>query len=278
MEGQIIKLISDNYYVKNNDKLYMCKCRGLFRKNNISPLVGDYVIFNEIDNIIKEVLPRRNELIRPPICNIDQAMIVISVKKPDFDTNLLDKLLTIIEYNHIKPIICLTKLDLLKDPNEKKMIRQYLKYYRYIGYKVYTNKQLFRLKNIFKHRVTVFTGQSGVGKSTLLNFLDKKLSLKTNEISTSLGRGKHTTRHVELLSLCNGLIADTPGFSALDFIGMTKEDIRNNFIEFNNYKHQCQYQDCFHINEQDCAIKKAITKKQILLSRYNNYKKFINEK
>jgi ribosome biogenesis GTPase len=186
-------------------------------------------------------------------------------------------MIAVIEFNNLKPIICFTKLDLL-NIKEKKEIRNIFKYYKSIGYKVYTNQQLFRLKRIFKNKITVFTGQSGVGKSSLLNMLNKHLNLKTGDISRALERGKNTTRHVELLELRKGLVADTPGFSAIDLIDMTREDIRNNFVEFNKYKDKCEYRDCFHLDEKKCAIKQAVANDKILLSRYNNYKKFMSIK
>ena len=145
-------------------------------------------------------------------------------------------------------------------------------YYKKIGYEVYDNRNIAEIKKIFKNKITVLTGQSGAGKSTLLNKIDPKLNLKTDEISVALGRGKHTTRHVELLEIEDGLVADTPGFSSLDFIGMTNEDIRDNFIEFNLYKEGCKYRDCMHLNEDECGIK---SNPNIIKSRYDNYKNFV---
>lgn len=273
MQGIIIKNISNDYTILSENKYYICKARGKFRKERITPLVGDNCIFDEEKKYIIEILPRKTELKRPPISNIDQALIITSVKEPDFSSNLLDKLLCIIEYNNIKPIICLTKLDLLTE-EEKENIEQIINYYKKIGYEVYKNTEIEKIKNIFKNKKTVFTGQSGAGKSTLLNKLNPNLNLKTNEISKALGRGKHTTRHVELIELFEGLIADTPGFSSLDFIGMTNEDIRDNFIEFNQYRDKCEYKDCMHISENNCEIKKQLEQKNILESRYQNYIKF----
>ena len=272
MEGKIIKIISNDYTVVANNKLFVCKSRGRFRNDNITPLVGDEVIIDEKNNYILEIKKRKNELLRPPVSNIDQAVIITNVK-PTFNTNLLDKLLCIIEYNNIKPIICFTKLDLLNE-NEMLEISKYMKYYESIGYDVYDNRNITEIKKIFKDKITVFTGQSGAGKSTLLNRIDKNLNLKTDEISIALGRGKHTTRHVELLKIEEGLVADTPGFSSLDFIDMTKEDIRDNFVEFNMYKENCKYRDCMHLNEDECGIK---NNDNILNTRYENYKKFIEK-
>ena len=275
MEGRIIKVISNDYSVLVNNQIYICKPRGKFRNIKITPLVGDIVTFDPINNYLLEIKSRKNSLIRPPISNIDQAVIITSVKEPDFSTNLLDKLLVIIEFNNVKPIICFTKLDLL-NKNELKEIKEYINYYQRIGYDVYLNTEINKIKKIFKDKVTVFTGQSGSGKSTLLNHLDKSLNLKTDEISVALGRGKHITRHVELIPLFGGLVADTPGFSAISFIDMTNNDIRDNFIEFNEYRHNCKYKDCMHNLEDGCYIKEKVNDGTILKSRYENYLKFIN--
>ena len=275
MIGKIIKIISDDFTIKlyNND-IITAKARGIFRNKNISPLVGDNVEVDIDKKVITKIENRKNSLIRPPVANIDQALIVTSCISPDFSSNLLDKLLNIIEFNNIKPIIIITKYDLLDDTS---YIDKIINYYKKIGYEVYINSEINQIKKLFKEKVTILTGQSGSGKSTLINKIGN-MNLKTNEISKALGRGKHTTRHVELYDLFNGLIADTPGFSSLSFIDMTKEDIRDNFIEFNNYKEKCKYRDCNHINEDDCEIKRKVEDNNILKERYENYIKFINEK
>ena len=277
MEGIIIKNISNDYTVLVKNQLYTCKSRGKFRNLHITPVVGDYVEFDEQKNCIENILPRKNSLVRPPIANIDQAILVTSVKNPDFSTNLLDKLLVTIEYNSIKPIICLTKMDLLTE-EEKENIKPILEYYKKIGYTVIENKEIDTIKELFKKKVTVLTGQSGAGKSTLLNRIDSTLQLKTDDISYALGRGKHTTRHVELLPIESGFVADTPGFSSLQFsmLGMDKTAIRDNFIEFEEYKEHCKYKDCMHIKENDCFVKENVGK-SILETRYQNYVKFIEE-
>ena len=272
MIGKIVKQISNDYTVKVDNKLYTCKARGKFKHDGITPLVGDNALIDLDNKLLLEILPRKNELIRPSIANVDQAVIVASNKIPEFSLELLDKLLCIIEYNNIKPIIYVSKIDLLTDI-EINNLNKILDYYRNIGYKVYTD---LTIKEVFKDKVTVFVGQSGAGKSTLLNKLDSKLSLITGEVSEALGRGRHTTRHVELIETLDGLIADTPGFSKISFIGMTKEDIRDNFIEFNNYRELCRYKDCMHNKEDECEIKKQIDNK-ILKTRYDNYIKFIKE-
>lgn len=274
MEGKIIKTISNDYTVKNLNKLYVCKARGKFRNMGLSPMVGDEVIFDENNLYITEILPRKNELIRPVIANIDMAIIITSLKKPDFSSNLLDKFLVICEYNRIKPVIIFTKADLL-EKEELLKLKPVIEYYKKIGYEVYMNDEINLIKKIFKDKVCVFTGQSGAGKSTLLNKLDSTLKLKTGEISLALNRGKHTTRHTELFELYGGLVADTPGFSALEFTGMSKEDIRDNFTEFNVYRDECQFRDCFHVHEKKCRVKEKVLDGTILKSRYDNYLNFL---
>lgn len=273
MVGKIVKQISNDYTVKVDNTLYTCKARGKFKHDGITPLVGDNALIDPDNKYILEILPRINELIRPSIANVDQAVIVMSNKIPEFSLDLLDKLLCIIEYNNIKPIIYVSKTDLLNS-DELNKLELILKYYRNIGYKVYTD---LSIKEVFKDKVTVFVGQSGAGKSTLLNKLDSNLSLITGEVSVSLGRGKHTTRHVELINTLGGLIADTPGFSKISFIGMSKEDIRDNFIEFNKYRDECKYKDCMHDAEDECEIKNEVNNSNILISRYQNYLKYIKE-
>lgn len=276
MKGKIIKCLSNDYTVLAGGETYICKSRGKFRNLNITPLVGDNVIFDEQNKYILEILSRTNELVRPPVANIDQAILITSVKEPDFSSNLLDKLITIIEYNNVKPIICFTKIDLLTSV-EKKEIETIYDYYKSIGYDVYYNYEIDDIKKIFKDKVSVFTGQTGAGKSTLLNKLDSNLNIKTGEISIALGRGKHTTRHTELINLCNGLVADTPGFSAISLDSLSKADIRDQFNEFNKYRDLCKYKDCMHDKEDHCMIKEKVNDNTILKSRYENYLKFIEK-
>ena len=276
MVGKIIKQISNDYTVKVDNELYVCKARGKFRNIGVTPLVGDNVVIDENNNYILEILDRKNELDRPSISNIDQVVIVTSVKIPDFSSNLLDKLLTIIEFNNIKPVICFTKLDLLNEI-ELEEIKEIMNYYKKIGYEVYSNTDS-NLKDIFKDKITVFAGQSGAGKSSLLNKLDNSLNLEIGEVSIALGRGRHTTRHTELIEVLDGYIADTPGFSSIDFRGMEKSDIRDNFIEFNEYREYCEYKDCMHINELKCMVKNKVNDNTIKLSRYENYLKFVEKR
>lgn len=272
MIGRVVKLISNTWTVDINGNLIECGSIGKFKYLNISPLVGDMVEVDYNNKNITNILPRKNELVRPTIANVDQAIILTSCVEPSFSSNLLDKMLVIIEYNRIKPIICFTKYDLLED---KKEIDEVIGYYKKIGYDVYINHELDDIKDILKGKVTVLTGQTGVGKSSLLNHLKVDLNLATGEISKALGRGRHTTRHVELLDIDGGLVADTPGFSSLNFIGMNKKDIKDNFTEFYENEQNCKYKDCIHVKEDGCYIKKLVSDGIIRQSRYENYVKFI---
>lgn len=274
MKGQIVKIVSDDYFVDSILGETICKARGKFRKDNISPKVGDYVIFDNDKKTIEKILPRKNELDRPFVSNIDEAFIITSLKKPDFSTNLLDKLLVICEINNIKPIICITKKDLVSN-TEFKEIKPVLKYYKKIGYPIVYNNQIFKIKRMFKNKTVVFTGQTGAGKSSLINKFDKTLDFETNEISEALGRGKHTTRYVTLVSIGKGKVVDTPGFSAIDLSVYTNEQIKNSFIEFSKYT--CPYKGCTHTKEKECEIKKHLNS-DILKSRYDNYIKFIEKR
>ncbi len=272
MTGTIIKNISNDYTVDVNGKLYTCKPCGKFRIKKLTPLVGDIVDIDEKNNYLINIHKRKNELIRPSIANIDVAVIVTSVH-PKLDTTLLDKTLTIISYNNIIPIIYLTKIDLLSSI-EKEKIKDIITYYQKIGYHISTTP--VDLTNLIKGKKVVFTGQSGAGKSTLLNKISPNLKLKTNEISLALGRGKHTTRHTEFYKVNNTLIADTPGFSKIDLHNMSKIDIRDNMKEMFEHLDKCKYKDCLHINEDNCYVKELLENNEILPSRYQNYKNFIN--
>lgn len=267
MEGLITKILSDKCYIKTDKEVVICGIRGKLRTQKLLPLVGDKVIINKEKRIIEKILPRRNTIRRPSVANITQGLIVASVKNPDLDTNLIDKILVELEYNSIKPIICFTKLDLLRE-DELETVLEVINYYKKI-YPVYFNTEVDRIKNIFKDEITVFIGQTGAGKSTLLNKLDSSLELKTGEISMALGRGKHTTRHVEIIEILDGMLLDTPGFSALEFPNMMKNEIRDAFIEFSDYP--CPYRDCMHIREEDCNVKKAVSEGNIPEFRYQDY-------
>jgi len=281
LKGQIRKALSGFYYVYSEGKLYQTRARGNFRKLKISPLVGDEVVFestNQTDGYILEMLPRKNELVRPAVANVDQAVIVTSLVEPNFSYNLLDRFLVTLVHQSIEPIIYLTKVDIF---DEEEKIDEIEHIYGSIGYKVIvakeTSEAIDELEALFSEKLTVFMGQSGAGKSTLLNQILPELQLKTGEISDALGRGRHTTRHVELLEIEGGLVADTPGFSAIDFLSIEAVELPREFPEFVARLDQCRFRECQHLNEPDCAIKSAVESGEIAQSRYDNYQQFMSE-
>ncbi|NPC92530.1 ribosome small subunit-dependent GTPase A [Bacillus sp. WMMC1349] len=283
-EGKIIKALSGFYYVLDGDQIIQCRGRGNFRKNKVTPLVGDHVVYqadNDKEGYLLEIKERDNQLVRPPISNVDQAVLVFSAKEPDFSTSLLDRFLVLVEANQIKPIICITKTDLLSEDGLKE-IHQYAEDYRKIGYHVclVSTKNESGLNDLiphFKDTITVFAGQSGVGKSSLLNAISPDLQLKTDTISSHLGRGKHTTRHVELIYTSNGLVADTPGFSSLEFSSIEAEELGDTFLEIAEKSAECKFRGCLHIKEPNCAVKRSVETGEITSYRYDHYVEFLTE-
>lgn len=282
--GQIRKALSGFYYVEQDGELIQCRGRGIFRNRGESPLVGDIVDFTkdgESDGSVDKIHPRKNALVRPPIANVDKAILVFSVKEPAFNTILLDRFLVVLESFHVTPIICLTKMDLL-DASEKAELATYIADYEAIGYEVLTTFKddetlMSRIEPYLKDSVTVLAGQSGVGKSTLLNTLLPDLNLKTGVISQSLGRGKHTTRHVELIEVAGGLLADTPGFSSFDFDEIEKEELTKCFPEFVRIGENCKFRGCLHMKEPKCAVKSALETGEVRHYRYEHYEQFLQE-
>lgn len=273
-QGQIITLQKNQYIVKSDDLKVSCVIRGKIRQQQLLPRVGDFVLFDENKKVIEKILPRKNSFLRPLVSNIDQAIIVTSVKEPDFSLSLLDRLLTLMELAKVEGIICLTKLDLISDI-EKKDILEKMNYYQELGYKVVVNTDLDSIKELLKDKTSVFIGQTGAGKSTLLNKLSPDWKLKTGEISKALGRGKHTTRTVELFEFLDGQVLDTPGFSALNFEGYKREDIKEAFREFKLYT--CPFKDCSHTKEGECEIKRQVEIGNIMNSRYQAYLQYLKE-
>lgn len=281
MRGQIRKALSGFYYIESEGTTYQTRARGNFRNRKITPLVGDQVVFessNLTDGYLLEVLPRKNELVRPPVANVDTGVIVISLVEPAFSFNLLDRFLVTLEYKEIEPVIYLSKLDLMPDDT---LVNLITKRYEAIGYQVIASheeeanqRDLFR---IFANGLTVFMGQSGAGKSTLLNKLVPDLQLATGEISESLGRGKHTTRHVELLPIAGGLVADTPGFSSIDFLDIESRELPRLFPEFVQAAPLCKFRECMHLQEPGCEVKKRVEEGSIAVSRYEDYQQFLEE-
>lgn len=290
-EGQITKALSGFYYITDstNKEVYQTRGRGVFRLDGVTPLVGDYVGFKS-DNLeegtLLEIKPRKNELVRPPIANVDTGVIIASVIDPVFSTQLLDRFLVMLEYRNITPIVYISKLDKADEETTQK-IEKYKAIYEEIGYPFITINvdQVDDLKaeivhtfeDYFEDKLVVFIGQSGAGKSTLLNYLNPAFDLKTGETSKSLGRGRHTTRHVELLPLLGGRFADTPGFSALKFEDIQVEELSSCFPEMWARKDDCRFRGCLHQNEPNCAIKKAVDEEEIAAFRYKNYLQILKE-
>lgn len=273
MKGKIICVNASLHKVLlENNTIIDTRTRGKLRNEKIHPVVGDNVVVDVNTKTIEKVEKRRNYLERPLVANIDKLLIVMSTSIPSFSSYLIDKFLLIAYENKIEPIIIITKTDMISH-QEKAEIKKYTNYYRKLGVKVYLNTSVSKIKKEFVGSVVALCGQTGAGKSSLLNKIDASLKLKTGEISLSLGRGKHTTRLVELLEVNNGLIADTPGFSSLD-ISIDKKEIKKYYPEFNK---PCKYRSCLHVKEDGCEIIELVNKGKIPGWRYDNYIKFISE-
>ena len=275
MQGRIIKSLAGFYYVESDGVVYQTRARGNFRKKGQTPYVGDFVDFSAEDHsegYILAIHDRKNSLVRPPIVNIDQAVVIMSAKEPDFNANLLDRFLVLLEHRAIEPIVYISKMDLLTSPDEIAVIQ---KQYQEIGYQFCTF--LDELLPLLTDKVTVFMGQTGVGKSTLLNKIAPDLKLETGEISDSLGRGRHTTRAVSFYNVNGGKIADTPGFSSLDYEITNAEDLNKAFPELRRLSRLCKFRSCTHTHEPSCAVKDADESGELWQSRYDNYLQFLSE-
>lgn len=288
-KGQIIKALSGFYYIKTEEgTVYQTRPRGIFRKKKITPLVGDYVEFSfgtEQEGTLETILPRKNELERPSVSNIDLGIVVMSISDPDFSTSLLDRFLVSVEYKDIQPLIYVTKTD-IASPSEYDRVQALCEDYRKIGYTVILPEQgktmepeaiKQRLQPHVEGKTVVFIGQSGAGKSTLLNNIDPTLDIKTGGTSKSLGRGKHTTRHVELIPVMGSLVADTPGFSAIQFEDIQEQELSECFPEIWENGRDCRFSSCIHQNEPNCAVKQAVEDGEITAYRYKNYLSLLEE-
>ena len=280
--GKIVKGIGGFYYVDADDVIYECKARVNFRNDNLTPLVGDNVEFSineNAENRIEKIFERKNSLVRPPLANIDVLFIICSLVDPKINPLITDRLIAVAEYKNIEPVIVLTKTDLEPD------FSQYVDIYEKAGFKVIAvNNESFEgaegFKDIIRGKVCAFTGNTGVGKSTLLNNLFPSLQLETGETSKKLGRGKHTTRHSELFKFDGGYVADTPGFSSLDiqrYDKIMKEDLPYCFREFRDYLGDCRFNSCTHVNDKGCAVCQALSEGKISKSRHSSYVAMYNE-
>mgnify|MGYP002757303540 CR=1 FL=1 len=280
--SKIVKSHRGIYYVEKDGKVYLCKARGLFRNNKIKPIVGDEVEISINDDktaYIKEIYLRKNQLLRPPISNVDQVIVIMSLSSPDLNLYLLDKYLLMLELSNIETKIIFNKSDLVGEEYSNKIEDIYTK----IGYEIYVNSNLnensSKFLPLFKNKTTVVTGPSGVGKSTTLNRVFSDFDFKTGEISEKSLRGKHTTRHIEISKIDeNSYVIDTPGFSALslDFID-SEQDISEGFREFQKYSNLCKFNNCIHENEPSCGVKKAVDDNYINRDRYENYLRILKE-
>ncbi len=283
VQGTLIKGIGGFYYVEAAERVYECKARGSFRKEHITPLVGDHVIVtlsgDESYHAIEEILPRKNSLRRPPVANLDQLFIVVSSCEPTPNALVIDRLTAMAVKAQIKPIILLNKADL-------KAVDEWEDAYQKAGFPTLvvsgkTGQGTAEIRKLLAGKTSAFTGNSGVGKSTLLNALDPSLGLPTQEISQKLGRGKHTTRECTLLHVADGYVADTPGFASLEFDKsdlILKEDLPDCFPEFLPYLDRCQfYPSCRHLNDKGCAVRKAVEEGKIAASRYGSYRLLYEE-
>ena len=280
--GRIIRSLSGYYDIQTSDgTVERTRARGEFRKSGQKPLVGDFVDFESENDegLIWKIHPRENALVRPPVANIDVAVIVTALKEPNFAPNLLDRQLVALEAANVTPLIYFSKSDLLS-PAEFEQAMAVAETYRKIGYTVILPQPgaedvaFAALQQALSHRVAVFMGQTGAGKSTLLNHLSPELGLATGEVSKALSRGKHTTRQVTLIQVDDALIADTPGFSSYEVFDFPADELDNYFPEFVAYRQDCRFRGCLHLNEPGCAVKAAMSIGAIAESRYNSYKAF----
>lgn len=275
MKGIIIKGIAGFYYVKTDAKVYQCKARGIFKKDGITPYVGDEVLIEKLDEdeaVINEILPRKNSFIRPPIANVDCFVIVAAAAKPEPNPDIIDKFLVMAEKNRTDVVICINKIDLVTDETRKKIEEIYSDIYPLVSVCGKTGQGIEKLSDMLKDRKSALAGPSGAGKSTLLNRLQSRYTVETGDISEKTKRGKHTTRHVELFETDFGaLIFDTPGFTSFDVLEAELDELHFFYPEMASLIGGCKYDDCRHIKEPDCCIREAVQEGKIHVSRYQSY-------
>lgn len=275
MKGIIVKGIAGFYYVKAGEKIYQCKARGIFKKDGITPYVGDEVVIGKIteeEAVINEIMPRKNFFIRPPVANVDCFVIVVAAAKPDPNPDIIDKFLVMAEKNQTNIIICINKIDLVSDEKRNEIEEIYRDIYPLVSVCGKTGQGIEELAAMLKHQKSALAGPSGTGKSTLLNRLQSRYTVETGDISEKTKRGKHTTRHVELFETDFGaLIFDTPGFTSFEILDADEDELHYFYPEMAALIGGCRYDDCRHIKEPDCCIRKAVEQGRIHKSRYQSY-------
>lgn len=283
LTGVVIKSYSGFHYVRVAGRLWECSLRGRFRQSKQNLLTGDRVNITVVDEqkgkgVVDEILARQSQMDRPPVANVDQVVIVAAIKEPELSRELLDRLLIMVEALRLTPVICFNKADLADEEEIEKLMGIYGADYRVLVTSTVTDRGLAELRAALKDQISVLAGSSGAGKSSLLNEVQPGLRLKTGEVSTKIGRGRHTTRHVELLDLdFGGMVADSPGFSNLYLPEMKKEELAGCFPEFRKYEGACKYNGCLHYTEPNCAVKLAVTAGKIFPCRYEHYLHFLHE-
>lgn len=285
MQGKIMKGIAGFYYVHVEGKgVYECKAKGIFRKEGIKPLVGDNVELDVLDDAemlgnIRCILPRKSALVRPAVANVDQALILFAIVKPNPNFNLLDRFLIRMERQGLPTIVCFNKEDIAA-PEEKDALKRAYETcgYRVLFLSVQENRGVDEVRKMLAGKTTTLAGPSGVGKSSLINRLSPETHMETGEISQKIERGRHTTRHSQIIALGKGTyIMDTPGFTSLDISEITKEELGGYYPEFRSYEPFCKFRGCAHINEPDCKVKEAVEEGAIARVRYENYKVLYQE-
>jgi len=281
-EGVILRGIGGFYDVMADGDVYRCRARGRFRKMGITPLVGDRVLFipetQTTEGSLEEILPRKNTLIRPSVANIDNLAVVMAAAHPEPDLLLVDKLIVLAERMEISPILVINKVDLAQKEEIESLKSQYEK----TGYPVYcvSAKSGLGIEELSRglSGITTLAGQSGVGKSSIINSLHPHVELETGDVSQKIKRGRHTTRHVELLTLpYGGMIVDTPGFSQLELMDFEPNQLQESYVDFHEYMDECYFKMCLHVNEPDCAVRQAVEAGNLPAGRYERYVKLVNE-
>ncbi len=282
LQGKVIKAFSGYYYVNDNNRIITCKLRGRLKQQRFSLFVGDEVVYQktgDMEGIIEEVLPRRSLLMRPMVANVEQVVLTFAAANPAINTKLIDKFLLLAELSNLEVILCINKIDLA----DSQLLESIVDLYRNIGYCVVllsakTGTGILELKNLLHDKSTVFSGPSGVGKSTTLNAIEPGLSLSTGEVSKKIGRGRHTTRFAQLLALSGGgYVVDTPGFSLAEFQDVSKNEIAYCFREFRSFAPNCKFSTCIHFKEPQCAVKNAVEEGMIAKQRYESYLDMLKE-